>query len=107
MPGNNTVPGYFYQRAFEGGIMKRFWVVCLGFSMLVSFCFLLLANRAPALKGDAPDLQPTYNIPFEVPGKADAHNPPGFVLSPWEDFFSLSRRPRLRAAEPPMRGVPD
>src|ERR1051326_4888200 len=107
MPGNNTVPGYFYQRAFEGGIMKRFWVVCLGFSMLVSFCFLLLANRAPALKGDAPDLQPTYNIPFEVPGKAGDHNPPEFYLFSWQEFFALNWPAKVLAGQPPMRGVPD
>src|ERR1051325_9046530 len=102
MPGNNTVPGYFYQRAFEGGIMKRFWVVCLGFSMLVSFCFLLLANRAPALKGDAPDLQPTYNIPFEVRGKAGDHNPRDFYLFSGKDFFALTGRAKVLAAQPPM-----
>ncbi|HMC29507.1 MAG TPA: hypothetical protein VKL99_01635 [Candidatus Angelobacter sp.] len=87
--------------------MKRFWIVCLSVPILLSSGFLLLRNSVQAEKSDAPALKPTYDIPFEVPGKAGDHNPPEFYLFSWEEFFALNWPATVPTGQPPLRGVPD
>jgi len=86
--------------------MKWFRFISLSLSILVG-CGLLFGNGISAHNSDAPALTPTYDIPFEVPGKANDHNPPEFYLFSWQEFFALNWPAMVPAGRPPLRGVPD
>jgi hypothetical protein len=93
--------------------MKRSWVLYFSLTIILGSSFFLLGNdgartsAASGQKDDLPALKPTYDIPFEVPGKADNHNPPEFYAFSWQEFFALNWPAKVLAEQPPMRGVPD
>lgn len=68
---------------------------------------LVLAVVGPSSSAATVAPDPTFTIPFVVPGQQGNRTPSDFYAFSWSEFFALNWPAKTAAGQPPVRGVPD